>query len=260
VITVLVLLCALLGLVVGSFLNVVIHRVPLGESVVKPRSRCPGCGSEISPRDNVPVVSWILLKGKCRTCAEPISTRYPAVEILTALVFSAMALRFGYDWVLPAFLYLGAVGVALALIDLDVKRLPDALTLPSYGVGAVLLGVASVANGEPGVMIRAGLGALALFVFYFILLVVYPAGMGFGDVKLAGVLGLYLAYLGWGSLVVGGFFGFLLGAVVGGGLMLIRRAGRKTMIPFGPFMLAGALLAIFVGQPLADAYVKSLGA
>lgn len=259
-ITVLVLLCALLGLVVGSFLNVVIHRVPLGESVVKPRSRCPGCGSEISPRDNVPVVSWILLKGKCRTCAEPISTRYPAVEILTALVFSAMALRFGYDWVLPAFLYLGAVGVALALIDLDVKRLPDALTLPSYGVGAVLLGVASVANGEPGVMIRAGLGALALFVFYFILLVVYPAGMGFGDVKLAGVLGLYLAYLGWGSLVVGGFFGFLLGAVVGGGLMLIRRAGRKTMIPFGPFMLAGALLAIFVGQPLADAYVKSLGA
>ena len=259
-ITVLVLLCALLGLVVGSFLNVVIHRVPLGESVVKPRSRCPGCGSEISPRDNIPVISWILLKGKCRNCAEPISARYPAVEILTALVFCAMALRFGYDWVLPAFLYLGAVGVALALIDLDVKRLPDALTLPSYVVGAVLLGAASVANGEPGVMIRAGLGALALFVFYFILLVVYPAGMGFGDVKLAGVLGLYLAYLGWGSLVVGGFLGFLLGAVVGGGLMLIRRAGRKTMIPFGPFMLAGALLAIFVGQPLADAYVKSLGA
>jgi len=260
VITVLVLLCALLGLVVGSFLNVVIHRVPLGESVVKPRSRCPGCGSEISPRDNVPVVSWILLKGKCRTCAEPISARYPAVEILTALAFSAMALRFGYDWVLPAFLYLSAVGVALAMIDLDVKRLPDALTLPSYVAGGVLLGAASVANGEPGVMIRAGLGALALFAFYFILLVVYPAGMGFGDVKLAGVLGLYLAYLGWGSLVVGGFLGFLLGAVVGGGLMLFRRAGRKTMIPFGPFMLAGALLAIFVGQPLADAYVKSLGA
>lgn len=259
-ITVLALLCALVGLVVGSFLNVVIHRVPLGESVVKPRSRCPGCGSEISPRDNIPVISWLLLKGKCRTCAEPISARYPVVEILTALVFTAMALRFGYDWGLPAFLYLGAVGVALAMIDLDVKRLPDALTLPSYVVGAVLLGAAAVANGEPGLMIRAGLGALALFVFYFVLLVVYPAGMGFGDVKLAGVLGLYLAYLGWGSLVVGGFLGFLLGAVVGGGLMLIRRAGRKTMIPFGPFMLAGALLAIFVGQPLADAYVKSLGA
>jgi leader peptidase (prepilin peptidase)/N-methyltransferase len=258
--TALVLVCALLGLVVGSFLNVVIHRVPLGESVVKPRSRCPGCGTEISPRDNIPVVSWLLLKGKCRTCAAPISARYPAVEILTALVFAAMALRFGYDWVLPAFLYLGAVGVALAMIDLDVKRLPDALTLPSYVVGAVLLGAAALANGEPGVMIRAALGALALFVFYFVLLVVYPAGMGFGDVKLAGVLGLYLAYLGWGSLVVGGFLGFLLGAVVGGGLMLIKRAGRKTMIPFGPFMLAGAFLAIFVGQPLADAYVKSLGA
>lgn len=258
--TVLVLLCALLGLVVGSFLNVVIHRVPLGESVVKPRSRCPGCGTEISPRDNIPVISWLMLKGRCRTCAEPISVRYPAVEILTALVFASMALRFGYDWVLPAFLYLGAVGVALALIDLDVKRLPDALTLPSYVVGVLLLGAAAIANGEPGVMLRAGVGAVALYVFYFVLLVVYPAGMGFGDVKLAGVLGLYLAYLSWGSLVVGGFLGFLLGAVVGGGLMLIRRAGRKTMIPFGPFMLAGAYLAIFVGQPLADAYVKSLGA
>jgi len=255
----LVLLCALLGVIVGSFLNVVIHRVPLGESIVKPRSRCPGCGTEITPRDNIPVLSWLLLKGRCRTCHEPISARYPAVEILTGVVFAAMAVHFGWDWVLPAFLYLAAVGVALAMIDLDVKRLPDALTLPSYVVGLVLLGAASVANGEPRLMIRAVLGALALFAFYFVLLLVYPAGMGFGDVKLAGVLGLYLAYLGWGSLIVGGFLGFLLGAVVGGGLMLVRRAGRKTMIPFGPFMLAGAFLAIFVGQPLADAYVKTLG-
>ena len=157
------------------------------------------------------------------------------------------------------FLYLGAVGVALALIDLDVKRLPDVLTLPSYPVGAVLLGGAAIADGDAGLMVRAALGALALFAFYFLLLVIYPPGMGFGDVKLAGVLGLYLAYLGWGTLIVGGFLGFLLGAVVSIGLMLVRRAGRKSKIPFGPFMLVGAFLAIFIGQPLADAYLRTLG-
>jgi leader peptidase (prepilin peptidase)/N-methyltransferase len=257
--TALVLLCALLGLLVGSFLNVVIYRVPRGESVVKPRSRCPGCGNEISPRDNIPVLSWLLLKGRCRHCGEPISIRYPAVELLTSLVFVSMALRFGLAWVLPAFLYLGAVGVALALIDLDVKRLPDALTLPSYVVGAVLLGGAAIADGDAGLMVRAALGAFALFAFYFLLLLIYPPGMGFGDVKLAGVLGLYLGYLGWGTLIVGGFLGFLLGAIVSIGLMLVRRAGRKSKIPFGPFMLVGAFLAIFIGQPLADAYLRTLG-
>jgi leader peptidase (prepilin peptidase)/N-methyltransferase len=137
---------AVVGLLVGSFLNVVVHRVPLGQSVARPPSACPGCGTAIRPRDNVPVFSWLLLRGRCRQCGEPISRRYPLVELGTALLFAVMALRFGLDPVLPAYLYLSAVGLALALIDLDCKRLPDVLTLPSYPVALALLGAAALAG------------------------------------------------------------------------------------------------------------------
>jgi leader peptidase (prepilin peptidase)/N-methyltransferase len=250
-------LCAVVGLAIGSFLNVVIWRLPRGESVVSPGSRCPACGHDVRGFDNVPVLSWLVLRGRCRDCHARISWRYPAVELLTGGVFVALAIRIGPDAVLPAFLYLGAVGVALALIDFDVKRLPDAIVLPSYVVAVVLLGVAAAANGDIHQFLRALLGMAALFAFYFLLVLAYPAGMGFGDVKLAGVLGLYLGWLGWGELVVGAFLGFLLGGLVGGVLMMARRAGRKSAIPFGPFMLAGAFLAVLWGSALAHAYVST---
>ena len=255
----LVALCALLGLLIGSFLNVVIHRVPRGESVVSPPSACPGCGSPIRPRDNVPVLSWLVLRGRCRSCGEAISGRYPLVELLTAVVFALLALRVGLEPALPAFLYLGAVGVALAMIDIDTRRLPDALTLPSYVVLAVLLGGAAVAEGGAGALIRALLGGLALYALYFALAVAKPGAMGFGDVKLAGVLGICLGWLGWGTWAVGMFAGFFLGGVWGIGLLLVGGAGRKTKVPFGPFMLAGALLAVLAGQSLADAYLRLSG-
>lgn len=251
-----VVLCGVLGLVIGSFLNVVIWRVPRGESVVRPASHCPSCGRPIRARDNVPVLSWLMLRGRCRDCGARISVRYPLVEILTAALFVVMALRFEADWVLPAYLYLAAVGVALALIDLDVRRLPNALTLPSYGIAGALLGVAAFAGAGSAPFVRALLGMAALFGFYFLLVLVYPSGMGFGDVKLAGVLGLYLGWLGWGAVVVGAFSGFLLGALVGVGLMLFRGAGRKAKIPFGPFMLLGALIGVLAGEQLAHAYTS----
>ncbi len=251
--------CALLGLFIGSFLNVVVYRVPRGQSVVQPRSRCPGCGTQIAARDNIPIVSWVLLRGRCRHCHELISVRYPLVELLTGVVFGMLAWRFGYDLALPAYLYLGAVGVALAFIDMDTKRLPNVLVLPSYAVGAVLLLLPAAVDGRWSDYLRALLGALALYAFYFIVAFVYPAGMGFGDVKLAGVLGLYLGWLGWGTLIVGGFLGFVLGAVVGVVLMAASRAGRKSKIPFGPFMLLGAFVALWVGQPITDWYVHILG-
>jgi leader peptidase (prepilin peptidase)/N-methyltransferase len=258
VLIVVAVLTALLGLAVGSFLNVVIWRVPRGESVVRPPSHCPSCGHEVRSRDNIPVVSWLLLRGRCRDCSGPISARYPLVELLTAAVWVVLTVRIGVDWALPAFLYLGAVGVALALIDIDVKRLPNAIVLPSYPVAAVLLGAAALANGEPGRLVRVLVGGVALYAFYFLLMLIQPRGMGFGDVKLAGVLGGYLAYLGWGELVLGGFLAFLLGGVAGAALMAVRRAGRKSHIPFGPWMLLGALVAILWGGALADLYLDSL--
>jgi leader peptidase (prepilin peptidase)/N-methyltransferase len=248
----------LFGLVVGSFLNVVIHRVPAGESVVSPRSRCPSCEHPIRERDNIPVLSWLLLRGRCRDCGEPISVRYPLVEIGHAVLWLTMLIRFDLTWELPAYLYLASVGLALAVIDLDTKRLPNALTLPSYVVGALLLALPAALDDNWDDYLRAGLAMVALYGFYFVLALIYPKGMGWGDVKLAGVLGLYLGWLSWGVLVVGGFLGFLLGALIGGGLMVLRRAGRKTKIPFGPFMLLGALLAILWGQQWWDTYLSTL--
>lgn len=249
---------AALGLVIGSFLNVVIWRVPRGESIVRPPSHCPSCGHEVRPRDNVPVVSWLLLRGRCRDCHAPISARYPLVELATGLVFVVLALRIGFEPELPAYLYLGAIGIALAMIDIDVKRLPNAIVLPSYPVVAVLLGTAAAVQGEWDTLLRAALAGLALYAFYFLLMLVYPRGMGFGDVKLAGILGAYLGWLGWGELVVGAFLAFLVGGVFGLALMLVGRAGRKSAIPFGPWMLLGALLGILWGGALADLYLDSL--
>jgi leader peptidase (prepilin peptidase)/N-methyltransferase len=251
-------LVLVLGLLIGSFLNVVIHRVPRGESVVHPRSRCPGCGQEIRPWDNIPVLSWLLLRGKCRACGEPISIRYPLVELLTGLLFLAVLFWCGVTWALPAYLYLAAIGVALSAIDLDTKRLPNAIVLPSYAVALVLLLLPAVLDGSWTSYLRAVLAGAALFAFYFLLALIYPAGMGFGDVKLAGVIGIYLGWVSWGVLVVGGFSAFLLGAVVGIGVMVVGKGGRKTKVPFGPFMVVGAFVALFFGQPLVDWYVSSL--
>jgi leader peptidase (prepilin peptidase)/N-methyltransferase len=247
------------GLVIGSFLNVVIWRVPRGESVVSPPSHCPGCDAAIAPRDNVPVLSWLLLRGRCRHCHNRISARYPLVELATGALFALMVVRFGLAWDLPAYLYLAAIAVALALIDIDVHRLPNAIVLPSYPVVTALLLLPALVDGRWDDCLRAALGGVILFVFYFLLAFIYPAGMGFGDVKLAGVLGAYLGWLGWGALGVGAFLGFLLGGVLGALLMALGRAGRKSKIPFGPFMLLGALIAVFVGDALVDLYTGLFG-
>jgi len=246
-----------LGLITGSFLNVVVWRVPRSEAVVRPPSHCPVCQHLIAPRDNVPVLGWLLLRGRCRHCAASISWRYPAVELATAALFVAMVMRFGLHPVLPAYLYLAAVGLALSLIDLDVRRLPNALTLPSYVVGIGLLGLASLARPGSGSFVRALIGMAVLYGFYLLLVFIKPGAMGWGDVKLAGVLGLYLGFLGWGTLVVGAFAAFLLGGVAGITLIVTSRAGRKARIPFGPFMIAGALLAVFAGHDIAHWYLHS---
>jgi leader peptidase (prepilin peptidase)/N-methyltransferase len=257
-----------LGLAIGSFLNVVAYRVPAGMSVVSPPSACPKCGRPIRGFDNVPVLSWLVLRGRCRDCSDSISARYPAVELGTGLFFVVVVWRFlaGTSMAVPvaipgvlAFIYLAAVSVVLALIDLDVRRLPNTIVLPSYAVGAVLLSLQAILSGDYSGLIRAGIGMAALFAFYLLLALVYPRGMGFGDVKLAGLLGLYLGWLGWGDLVVGAFAAFLLGGLFSVGLMIFRKAGRKTAIPFGPWMLLGAWIAILFGNNITTGYLALFG-
>src|SRR4051794_29297502 len=246
-------IAGLLGLAVGSFLNVVIHRIPLDESLVRPGSHCPRCGSAVRRRHNVPVLGWLLLRGRCADCRAPISARYPLVEGATAVLFVAVAARFGWSWELPASLYLAAVAIALAAFDLDVMRLPDRIVLPSYAVAPILLIPAAVAEHSWQAAAR-GLAAAALLYAFFWVLAVLPKGMGGGDVKLAPLLGLYLGWLGWSSVAIGLFAGFLLGGVVGVVLLATRMAGRKSRIPFGPYMLAGAFLAVFAAAPIAHWY------
>ena len=254
-------LAALLGLNIGSFLNVVIYRVPAGESVVRPPSKCPKCGHEIRTRHNVPVLGWLVLRGKCFDCGNPISPRYPIVEFVTGVLFVVLTLdHVKLGWALPAYLYFAAVGVALTMIDFDHKRLPDKIVLPSYPVIAGLLTVGAAVDHRWWALERAGIGAAILFAFYFVIAFAYPAGMGLGDVKLSGILGGVLAYLSWGALVVGAFGGFLLGAVVGAIVIAARKGDRKTAIPFGPFMIVATLLAIFVGAPIARWYQHLTGA
>jgi leader peptidase (prepilin peptidase)/N-methyltransferase len=246
-----------LGLAVGSFLNVVIWRVPRGESLLRPPSACPGCGHPIRKRDNVPLLSWALLRGKCRDCQARISVRYPLVEAITALLFLLVLWRFGLGLEFLAFAYLAALGVVLTCIDLDVRRLPNVLVLPAYAVLGVLFAAQSFVTGDWWPFVSALIGGAALFVFYLIAAIVYPGGMGFGDVKLAGVIGMALGWLGWGALIVGSFSAFLLGGLIGGLLMVSRKADRRTAIPFGPWMIAGAVVGMVWGATVWNAYTST---
>jgi leader peptidase (prepilin peptidase)/N-methyltransferase len=247
----------LLGLVIGSFLNVVVHRVPRSISLSRPASSCPACAHPIRYRHNVPVLSWLLLRGRCADCGEPISPRYPAVELVTAALFVAITLRLAHDGMLtalPAFLWFAAVCLALALIDLDTGRLPDRIVLPAYPVLALLLTLSGVLSKDPASLARAAVGAGASFLLYYSIALVRPGGMGFGDVKTSGIIGGVLAFVSFPVLLVGVAGAFLLGSITGVAAMLSRRATRTSRLPFGPFMVAGAMVAIFVGAPLAHAY------
>jgi leader peptidase (prepilin peptidase)/N-methyltransferase len=243
-----------LGLLVGSFLNVVTHRVPRGESLLHPGSHCPACGHPIRPYHNVPVLGWLLLRGRCADCGAPISPRYPLVELGTAVAFVATGLwlaRAGLVSALPAYLYLAAVGIALAVIDAVHHRLPNAITLPSYPVLAALLTASAVWRHDGPSLLRAGMGAAGMVAFYYAIAFAYPAAMGLGDVKLAGLLGAALAFVSWPTLAVGAFAAFVLGAAYG-------VASRRRTVPFGPFMVAGAFVGLFVAGPVADTYARWL--
>lgn len=243
-----------LGLLIGSFLNVVIWRVPRHESIVRPASHCPGCSAPIRPLDNVPVISWVLLRGRCRDCRIAISARYPAVEAGTAALFAGLALRFPLDWELGAFLLLGAGLAAISLIDLEHYIVPNRILVVLTPAGGAALALAAAAEGEWGALGRGATGGVVAFAGLLVVHLISPRGMGMGDVKLAFVLGLFLGWLSWGHVALGLFLGFLLGAIVGGALVVTGSRGRRDAVPFAPFLAAGTLLAVFWGRPLLDWY------
>ena len=251
---VVVVVSAVLGLAVGSFLNVVIWRVPRKESVVRPPSHCPQCDTPIRSFDNVPVLSWLLLSGKCRHCKNPIPVRYPLVEAGCGVLFLVVAARFGASWELPAYLVLAAALLAISIIDLEHFIVPDRITAPLTVSALALLGLAALAEGNGWRFGRTLLGGVAFFAFLLLLNILYPKGMGMGDVKLAFSLGLYLGWLGWGQVFLGGFLAFLLGAVVGVALIAMKIKSRKDFVPFGPFLALGTMLTILWGDPILRWY------
>jgi leader peptidase (prepilin peptidase) / N-methyltransferase len=252
-----------LGLIVGSYLNVVIYRVPRGISTVLPRSRCPECGAAIRAADNVPVVSFLALGGRCRDCGARISWRYPAVEAATGALFLASFLRFGLSFEAPAAALFCALMLALALIDFDHMILPDALTWPAIALGILLqpfLPWARLGDGPwdgiLGALLGAAVGAgilLAVWGAWYLLR--HEEGMGLGDAKMLAAIG---AFLGWRGVLVALFFGALSGSVVGLTLMARGGMGAKSRLPFGTFLALGGLVALFAGERLAEAYARLL--
>lgn len=266
---------ALFGLAIGSFLNVVAYRLPEGISLMR-ESRCPHCGARIRWHQNVPVLSWFALKGACAGCRERISPRYPLIEAGTGLLFAAVALGVilghssgrsasgapawfgtaGFWGTLIVLEVYAALSVVLTIIDLDSRRLPSAIVLPGWAaIVVLLLGTTLLGGLDWWPFLRALIGGIALFLFYSVVRLISPRGMGGGDVKLAGLVGTVLGWFGWGALAFGAFAAFVLGGVFGIALVLMRRAGRRSSIPFGPWMLAGAWVGIVAGEPIGRWYV-----
>jgi leader peptidase (prepilin peptidase)/N-methyltransferase len=247
----LVLIAAAYGLIIGSFLNAWAYRLAHEESIREGRSHCPHCGHQIRAYDNIPVVSWLLLRGRCRDCGAPISWRYPAGEALTAALFVGVVLMDGLDWgLIPHLLFVSAL-MLVSQVDLEIKIIPDIVILPVAALGLPLM----IAFGD-GVWWQWPVAGAAAAAFLFLISEVYyrlrhVEGMGFGDVKLGLCMGIYLG----AAVIPALFIGFLSGAVVGVVVVALQKGDRKTAIPFGPFLAAGAVVALFVGAQLIDAYL-----
>jgi leader peptidase (prepilin peptidase) / N-methyltransferase len=247
---VLIAICAFFGLAVGSFLNVVIYRVPHHESIVSPRSKCPSCQHPLRDRDNIPVISWLILKGRCRDCQAPISPRYLVVEMAGAALFAGLAARLGYNWDLPAFLVMFSGLLALAAIDVEHLILPKTIVYPTLLGLVALLALAAGINDDWHRFGVAALCAAVWFAAFFLINLASPKALGFGDVRLALVLGFGLGWFGWRYVVLGFFAANLLGAIIGVVLIAAKRIQRNQPIPYGVFLAMGTAVAIFAGSEL----------
>jgi leader peptidase (prepilin peptidase)/N-methyltransferase len=251
-----VLAVGVLGLVVGSFANVVALRVPEHERLTG-RSRCPRCGHVLAALDLVPVASWLVLRGRCRHCATPVGWAYPAGELTCGVLFAALAVRFEATAPLVAYLLATAGLVALSIVDLRTMLLPNRILGPVTIVGVTAFAVAATVDDEWSAMVRAVAAGGAAFAGLGVLHLAYPRGLGFGDVKLAFLLGVLMGWVSWGTLALGLFAAVVLGAVVGVAVSLLSGGPvRGRQIPFGPFLAAGAVFAVLVGEPVLDWYAR----
>lgn len=243
---------AVAGLLIGSFLTVVTDRVPRGVSIVRPGSACGSCGLRLGAVDLVPVFSWLFLRGRCRRCGKSIGIEPLVLELGTCALFLLMAVHFGVHWETVAFCVLCAGLLALTWIDLRTKRLPREITYTTFALGVPFLVIAALVREEPRKIWTMLGGAGIALAFMWALYIVSRGGLGDGDVRLSPLLGAYLGWLGLPFVPVGLFLGFLFGSVVGVTAMAVGRAGRRTALPFGPFLAAGTVAAIFVGRPVID--------
>ncbi|WP_251153840.1 A24 family peptidase [Cellulosimicrobium sp. Marseille-Q4280] len=250
------------GAILASYANLAAVRIPRGQSSVTGASACEACGHKVRPWDNVPVLSWLVLRGRCRDCGARFGVRHLVVELVGAAAFvvaGAVLLPTAGWAALAVVLVMVVGGLVLSLIDLQTHLLPDRVMLPWSIVLAVAMVAGTAVTGDWWALARAGIGAVALFAFYFAAAMAYPAGMGFGDVKLAAPLGAVMAFVGWPALAVGAFCAFLLGAIGSAVLALRGRLRRKTEVPFGPWMVAGALVGVLAGPVIANWYLSVVG-
>ena len=245
-----IVLAAFGGLIVGSFLNVVAYRLPRGESLTHPRSRCPSCQTQLRVLDNIPVVSWLALRGRCHHCGAPISARYPLVEASTGVLYAAVVATQDDAVRIVLGLLLVTALVPITLIDLDQRIIPNRITGP-----AAVAALVAVAALDMDFLVEAIVAGIAGGGFFLIAALLYPRGMGMGDVKLAGVLGLYLGRAVAPAILIA----LLVGVAVGAAIIVRKGAveGRKTAVPFGPFLALGGMVAFFVGNELVDAYLDT---
>ncbi len=248
---------ALAGVVVGSFVNVVIVRVPSDESIVRPRSKCPLCQHPIEPRDNIPIVSWLLLRGRCRHCGEPIHWGYPVVEALNGVLWLLAAVRFGPHLLVVPFCFLFSVLLAQSAIDIQIYRLPDRITFTAGAVTAVLLPVVALVHGDPAWIGTAAASAAGYFVFLLIPALIFPRGMGFGDVKLVALIGAYLGFITPTYVpvlaVLSVIISSLIGVAIGIGALAVR-GGKSEPYPFGPWLALGAVVTVLFSSRLLGLY------
>jgi len=247
-----IILIFVLGLIVGSFSNVCIYRIPRNESVIYPASHCPKCRTKIKPIDNIPLLSYILLKGRCRNCGSKISIQYPVVEFLTGLIYLIIYLTYGLSIQSLVYIILSSALIIIAFIDLQEQIIPDIISLPGIVVGLILSFIVpyiSFINSALGALVGGG---IILIIAWVGSIIFKKEAMGGGDVKLTAMIG---AFLGWRYTIISLFLGFFIGALVGIILILSKIKSKEDMVPFGPFIVLGSIITLLWGEKILAWYI-----